>query len=188
MGVALSYLSGKLARVQSANIEAAQKCVPFIDDEEFSVVSLNIFERAKPAKGMKPLELYAREFEAMPNVVERRDTGSERVEVQPHIEAGAGFGCERSGKASSYCVGREDVRFHSDVTLGAFDGLDHRLVKLVALGKESEAAMPFAERWHAHPGAFACDLYLPPLRAGVSIALAVSVSRPAVSVDHSARS
>ncbi len=130
----------------------AEKGLAAIDNEQLAVISLNILKRMKPAKRMEPLELDAGVFELAANGSERRE-GPECAHVQSHLDVVASLGCEGGGKAPSHLIWRENVPFHSDVTLRAFDGTDHCVVELVAFGKELEGAMPFAARWQANPPA-----------------------------------
>lgn len=187
VGVALSPLAGKLARVQSANVEAPEKRFPAIHNEEFTVISPNVLQRVKPAKGVKPLEAYPGEFELAANGSEGREVGPESIQVQADTDAGAVLGGEGGGKTPAHLVGSEDVRFHSDVTLGAFDGADHGVVEIIPLGKELEGAMSFVERWHANPCVVACDVRLRLRGAEFAIALPIRRGRPTVPVHHPVR-
>ena len=56
MGVSLTGLAVKSARVQSAYVETAQECFPAIDDQKLAVVALQISQRVQQAEGAKPAE------------------------------------------------------------------------------------------------------------------------------------
>jgi hypothetical protein len=79
MGVALPRLSVEPTRVQTADVEAAQKCFPAIHDQQLSVVALEVPQGMPGAKRSEPTEPDSAAFHLTPELPEAPLAGAEGI-------------------------------------------------------------------------------------------------------------
>ena len=153
MGVSLTGLAVKSARVQSAYVETAQECFPAIDDQKLAVVALQISQRVQQAEGAKPAEPDPGLFQFVSQPAKVSLAGTEGVEVQPHVKAGARFFRERGHETRADLVGRKDIGLHADIARRALNRGDHLVEKHIAFDEKPERALALAEVQHTHRSA-----------------------------------
>ncbi len=125
MRIALAHFSGKRARVEPANVEAAEESGALVYHQQLAVVAPSVFQRMAPAEGVVPAERDAGLLQLVLQAAECRKTGAELIKVQPHRHPSPRPRGQRRDKTFADLVGSEDEGLHAYLLLGAVDRADH---------------------------------------------------------------